>query len=262
VSFQVAGHQTEGYQISTDVYEGPLDLLLSLIERAELDITTLALAQVTDQYLEYLKKLEDRDPAEVSAFLVIASRLVQIKSAVLLPRPPAIAQIEEEDPGESLAQQLIIYRRFKQLAGWLVERQEAGLRTYLRLSTPTPRLDPHADLSDFSLEDLVGIARQVFLHSTSLPELSQVVSMPRVTIREKITSILSILRREGKATFWELAGSRSRLDLVVTFLAMLELIKRNVIEVQQSDAFGDILLQPLGTLGEEPGDSGELEFGD
>jgi len=80
VSFQVAGHQTEGYQVATEVYEGPLDLLLELIERAELDITTLALAQVTDQYLAYLRALQERDAAEVSAFLVIAARLVQIKS--------------------------------------------------------------------------------------------------------------------------------------------------------------------------------------
>ncbi len=84
---QVASHQTEGYQINTPVYTGPLDLLLDLIERAELDITLLALAQVTDQYLDYLEQIADLDPAEVSAFLIIAARLVQIKSAALLPKP-------------------------------------------------------------------------------------------------------------------------------------------------------------------------------
>jgi len=87
VSFQVATHQAEGYTVETEVYQGPLDLLLELIERAELDITHLALAQVTDQYLAYLKQLEERNAAEVSAFLVIAARLIQIKSAALLPRP-------------------------------------------------------------------------------------------------------------------------------------------------------------------------------
>ena len=96
MSFQVAGHQTEHYRINTPVYEGPLDLLLELIEHAELDITTLALAQVTDQYLAYLKTLEDHDPAEVSAFLVIAARLLQIKSAALLPRPSIDAPLHEK----------------------------------------------------------------------------------------------------------------------------------------------------------------------
>jgi segregation and condensation protein A len=262
VSYQVAGHQTEGYQISTDAYKGPLDLLLDLIERAELDITTLALAQVTDQYLEYLNHLANRDPAEVSAFLVIASRLVQIKSAILLPRPPMINRPEEEDPGEALAKQLIVYRRFKQLAAWLQNRQDTNLRTYLRLITPVPKLDIHADLSDLSLEDLVSIARQVFMSNAILPELSQVVSMPRVTIRERITSILIVLRREGRASFWDLAGNNSRLDLVVTFLAMLELIKRDIIEVQQSNVFGDILIRPLGGWEDLQTDNIELEFGD
>ncbi len=88
MSLHIAGHQTEGYRVSTPVYEGPLDLLLDLIERAELDITSLALAQVTDQYLAYLSQLQDRDADQVSAFLVIATRLVLIKSQKLLPRPP------------------------------------------------------------------------------------------------------------------------------------------------------------------------------
>src|SRR5512137_1310390 len=97
MSTQVASHQTEGYQISTPVYTGPLDLLLDLIEHAELDITSLALAQVTDQYLDYLEQIAERDPAEVSAFLVIAARLVQIKSAALLPKPPPVEQAQEVD---------------------------------------------------------------------------------------------------------------------------------------------------------------------
>ena len=113
VDFQIAGHQTEGYKISTEVYSGPLDLLLQLIEKAELDITRLALAQVTDQYLEYMHNLEEQDAAEVSAFLVIAAKLVQIKSSALLPRSPVPSLEPEEDPGEMLARQLIIYKRFK-----------------------------------------------------------------------------------------------------------------------------------------------------
>src|SRR5512135_2969751 len=108
MSLQVAAHQVEDYRVNTPVYEGPLDLLLQLIERAELDITTLALAQVTDQYLAHLKQLqtengEQYNAAEVSGFLVIAARLLQIKSAALLPRAPVeTAEEEEEDPGEAL----------------------------------------------------------------------------------------------------------------------------------------------------------------
>jgi hypothetical protein len=93
---------TGGYTVNTPVYEGPLDLLLQLIERAELDITAIALAAVTDQYLTYIRALQNNArPDEISAFLVIATKLIQIKSEALLPRPP-VREVGEEDPGESL----------------------------------------------------------------------------------------------------------------------------------------------------------------
>ena len=113
-----AAHKVGDYKVATPVYEGPLDLLLGLIKRAELDITRLALAQVTDQYLAHLKTLTTHEPDEVSAFLVIATRLLQIKSEALLPRPPDRAP-DEEDPGEALARQLLTYKRFKEIAGIL-----------------------------------------------------------------------------------------------------------------------------------------------
>jgi segregation and condensation protein A len=179
VSFNVAGHQTEGYQVSTPVYEGPLDLLLQLIERAELDITRLALAQVTDQYLVHLRALEVQDPAEVSAFLVIASRLIQIKSAALLPRPPASENITvEEDPGEALARMLIQYRRFKLLAASLQDRDDNNQHTYLRTAPPPVQVDAHLDMTGIGLIDLVQAARQVLFNRTNVPALNQAVNQP------------------------------------------------------------------------------------
>ncbi len=261
VSFQVAGHQTEHYRISTPIYEGPLDLLLELIEHAELDITTLALAQVTDQYLAYLKHLEDRDPAEVSAFLVIASRLLQIKSAALLPRPSIDAPAQdEEDPGEALARQLIIYKRFKELAGVIAEREARGLRTYLRVAPPEIKVEARLDLTGVTVRDLVLAARSILLSQPDLPALSRVVSRPRVTIREKITSILQSIRRIGQTTFRALIRSESdRVELIVTFLAMLELIKRRIVVATQPALFGDIELSPTDELLEDENEV-EIEF--
>jgi segregation and condensation protein A len=261
--FQVAGHHTEGYRINTPLYEGPLDLLLDLIEKAQLDITKLALAQVTDQYLDYLQNLADCDLAEVSAFLVIAARLVLIKSAALLPHLANPDRPEpEEDDGEALAQQLIKYRRFKQLAAWLADRESANLRTYLRLAAPAPRFEPRLDMEDVTLNDLVGIAYQVFIGKADLPALSKVVSMQRITIREKIQAIIDILRLEGGASFRNLAGSRTKLEIVITFLAMLELIKRSAIQVEQADLFGDINLLLLASFEENPEEPVASEFGD
>lgn len=240
----MAGFQTEGYRVQTPVYEGPLDLLLELIERAELDITTLALAQVTDQYLAYLNQLEDRDAAEVSAFLVIAARLVQIKSAALLPRPAAEHRTtEEENPGEALARQLIIYKRFKELAEILGEREARNLRTYLRLSQPSVKVEARLDLSGVSLQDLIQAARGIFISQPDLPALSKVVAKPRITIREKIQSILENLKKAGKTTFRTLISFRNdRLEWIVTFLAMLELVKRHIIQASQQELFGEIEL--------------------
>ena len=257
---QVASHQTEGYQINTPVYTGPLDLLLDLIERAELDITTLALAQVTDQYLDYLEQIADLDPAEVSAFLVIAARLVQIKSAALLPKPLVIEPEQEVDDAEALARQLILYRRFRQLAAVLEARQSSGLKTYLRIAVPTAKLDAHLDMAGLTLNDLIKAAWQIMGHQNALPALSQVVNLPRITIRERIHSIVEALKIYGSATFQGVLSNRSRIEIVVTFLAMLELIKRNAIQVEQDGLFGDISLVPVGPLDETPDE--EIEFED
>jgi segregation and condensation protein A len=263
VNFQIAEHQTEGYRINTPVYEGPLDLLLDLIERAELDITKLALAQVTDQFLAYLHHLPTTDPAEVSAFLVIASRLVLIKSAALLPHPPVIEIAEdEEQSGEALAQQLIQYRRFRQLAAWLAAREAAGLRTYLRLTVPAPRLENHLDMSNLTIDDLVRIAFQIFIGNDDLPALSNVVSLPRITVREKIESILQIINRKGSANFRSLSGDHSKLEIVITFLAILELIKQSILQAEQDNLFSEINLLPADAFSKTISDAVDLEFGE
>src|SRR4030042_6508037 len=122
--FNTASHQVSNYTIATPVYEGPLDLLLQLIERAELDITKLSLAMVTDQYLEYIHQLTDLEADDVSAFLVIEAKLLQIKSEALLPRPPE-REPGEEDLGRSLVDQLKLYKRFKEIGGGGDAREHA-----------------------------------------------------------------------------------------------------------------------------------------
>lgn len=262
VDFQIAGHQTEGYKIDTEVYSGPLDLLLQLIEKAELDITRLSLAQVTDQYLEYMHHLEVQDPAEVSAFLVIAAKLVQIKSSALLPRPTIPNLQVEEDPGEALARQLLLYKKFKDLSKYLEAREEAGLHTYLRLdANPYGQIPSKLDLSELTLNALVQAARDVFGDVNNLPPLSEVVSSPRFTIRQKINIILETLNKMGTTSFHNiLTAKSSRLEVVVTFLALLELVKRHMVGVNQSEPFGEINLQPEGEL--TALDDQELEFVD
>ncbi|NLF49631.1 MAG: segregation/condensation protein A [Leptolinea sp.] len=245
------------YRVNTPVYEGPLDLLLSLIEKAELDITRLALAQVTDQYLSYIQHMEGIRAADISEFLVIAAKLIQIKSAALLPKPPVI-EPEEEDPGEALARQLIAYKKFKIASMYLAEREEHGFRTYLHIAQ-VPKIEPRLDLSDLTLEKLMEAARDIFSGKISLP-LTDVVAAPKITIRERIQRILTIFKEKDQTSFFELIrDNSSRLSVVVTFLAMLELVKRHVIEAEQGTLFSDISLKSLGSPLDEESVS---EFGE
>lgn len=240
--FNTANQQVSNYTIATPVYEGPLDLLLQLIERAELDITKLSLALVTDQYLDYLHSLTELAADEVSAFLVIAAKLVQIKSEALLPRPPQ-REPGEEDPGDALAKQLIIYKRFREIAGILSQREEAGLRTYLRVAPP-PKIEGTIDLTGITIEDIAEAAQEIFFDLSRSDALTGVVPPARVTIREKISLITDYLRHRKSITFRSLINhENSRLEIVVTFLAMLELIKRHLVRVSQEGLFGDISLE-------------------
>ena len=247
------------YTVVTSVYEGPLDLLLQLIERAELDITSLALAQVTDHYLEHLRCISERSPGEVSSFLVIAARLLQIKSEALLPRPPQ-REPGEEEPGEALARQLMIYKQFKEVANNLLQLESGHKRVFPR-QAPPPHLEIGIDLSGITIDDLLAAAWQVFSQQNDIQELRSVVPMPRVTIREKIVLIADFLNRHRKGTFDQLLyDHRYRLDIVVTFLALLELVKRQMVLAEQETLFGQIAFQPAEAWDEDT--SFELEFGE
>ena len=228
MDFGIGLLKTEKYIVNTPVFEGPLDLLLHLIEKAELDITSLSIAQVTDQYLEHIRFIQERTPDQVSHFLVIAARLLQIKSEALLPRPPRI-ESGSEDAGENLARQLRIYKLFKEAGIYLAERENAGLKTYLRLSAP-PQIEPNLNMEGITLSDLLSYARTIFIQEDDRINLGNVVSPPRVTIKEKIVVIAHRLQMHGDVYFRDLfQRTPSVLEIVVTFLAMLELIKRRVI---------------------------------
>ena len=254
--------QNSTYTVATSVYEGPLDLLLRLIEKAELDITKLALAQVTDQYLEHLKIVQERSPDEVSGFLVIAARLIQIKSEALLPRPPQRPE-DEEDPGEALARQLREYKRFKMISDILIKRGVDGMHSYIRLA-PIPYIEPRVDLADlnvFDLTEAVSFMQSLSAQSSTSPSIENIVTAPRITIRKKINMITKRLRILKQATFQSMLGrTKTRVEIVVTFLAMLELVKRHWVRAQQEQIFGVINLE-IDDNWEDDSDY-DLEFGE
>lgn len=257
MDLNIASHQTGKYLVQTPIYQGPLDLLLQLIERAELDITALALAMVTDQYLQHIRQMQEARAEEISAFLVIAAKLIQIKSEALLPRPP-VREVGEEDPAENLARQLRIYKRFKEISSLLEQRDAQGLHTYLRLAPP-PKVEGRLDLSDLTLMDLLEAAQGSFQQEKEKQSLGTVISAPKVTIRQKIAYISERLNKSHRSSFKELLGTdNSRLEVVVTFLALLELVKRYRVSARQEALFGDIHIERSEEWNE--GEDFELEF--
>jgi len=242
---------SSNYKISTEVYEGPLDLLLQLIEHAELDITKLSLAKVTNQYLSYLNSFVQKDPTEVSAFLVVASKLVLIKSSILLPSQGGLENESEEDIGDQLARQLIAYKLFKEKAMWLKNRQDNGFRSYLRVAQPLI-IKEKLDLNGLQIYDFVDILVELFFENENVTPLSDVVAISALTLKNRIKEIIRLFKNQSHYKFSDLLGSdSSRLDLVVTFLAVLELIKNHSLIADQSQLFGDIAFEGTQNLSEE-----------
>jgi len=251
VTLPIFGQSAHQYHISTEIYSGPLDLLLQLIERAELDITRLSLAKVTDQYLEHMHSIQDQDPVEVSAFLVIAARLVLIKSLALLPRSEVSEAEIEQDPGEMLARQLILYKKFKEIALHLRKREESGLRTYLRMAA-TPRGKGKLQRGEITTADLARLMLQMLSMQNYIHPLDTAVTITTLTLKKKINEIISILRITSKSNFKSLLTSEnSRLEIVVTFLALLELIRHYSVKVHQDVLFNEIELESVGEMNEE-----------
>lgn len=229
------------YTIHTEVYEGPLDLLLSLITKAELDITRLSLAAVTDEYLTYLASLQQTSAVEVSGFLVIASKLIQIKSEALLPRPPERME-GEEDPAESLARQLRVYRAIKQTALWLQNLQQKGHHSYIRLAPP-PKIDKMVDLSGVDINDLIALMKALYHFQEDAAPITTMVTIPRVTIKNKIRDLIQQLRAQQHLSYRQMLPKvYDRVEAIVLFLAVLELIKQQYVNAQQTGLFSDINL--------------------
>ncbi len=246
------------YPVRLAVFEGPLDLLLHLIEREELDISEISLVAVTDQYLRALEEMEEIQAGALADFLVVAARLIFIKSRSLLPKPRSEDDEEEEDPGQALIRQLLEYRQFKAVAAGLRQRQEAGLRVFVRLAPP-PSLERKLDLSGVGPDALHRAVQRALQRIPSDPPLPKVHAYP-ITVAEQIQTIRRFVRQlrtrpdPQPVRFSQLLSrSRTRMEIVVTFLAVLELIKQRELEAWQDEIFGDILLRPgQGAPQEEP----------
>jgi segregation and condensation protein A len=221
------------------VFQGPLDLLLDLIERRRLEITEVSLAAVADQYLQAVRALPEPDPDLLGEFLVIGARLLLLKSRALLPNPD---QVDEEVASDDLAERLEEYRRFKEAAAALAAKFDSGARAFSHPARPElqdlqPRLEP---VEAQVLARLWHSIRRRHPPAT----LEEPPVQPRVQVAERLAWLRERLS-EATELGWEEAAGRSLDELIATFLAVLELVRRRELHVIQERPFGPILLRPL-----------------
>ncbi|MCS7038398.1 MAG: ScpA family protein [Anaerolineae bacterium] len=225
-------------------FAGPLDLLLHLIEKEELPITAVSVRQVIDQFLAYLAQMPERRPEPIADFLEMAARLLYIKSLALLPQAPKPTDEDEEvDPAEALARQLREYKQFKVKAEFLQTLEAAGRRAYVRMTMPptgAKKLDPEG----LNVQALVQAVIAV-LQNEELPPLPNGVITPHtITIEDRMAALVEALAREKAVLFHRFLGqAASRLEIIVSLLAVLELLKQGRIRVEQPVPFGEIRIE-------------------
>lgn len=229
--------------LSLPWFEGTLDTLLTLAEQAEVDIASLALAEVVEHCLAVVRREAAADAELLAGLIAVVSRLMVLKSAALLPRPlgPTPEPVTEAGLGGELAQYLGEYRVFKQVAEEFRQREREGLRSYPRLAAPPPSL-PAAPLpTNVTLDRLLAIVQEALRRRP--PDPPDLVPRLAVTVAERLAALEEALKRDGQVSFARfIAASRTRIEVVVGFMAVLELIKRERAVAEQREPFGDILI--------------------
>ncbi|WP_026563979.1 segregation/condensation protein A [Bacillus sp. UNC41MFS5] len=244
------------YQVKIDAFEGPLDLLLHLINGLEIDIYDIPVAQITEQYLMYIKTMNELKLDVASEFLVMAATLLVIKSKMLLPKHEEVLDHEdpdmlyEEDPRDELVERLIEYRKFKEAAHDLksmeVERGLMYTKPPSDLSEYTKESQPEKAELNVSLYDMLAAFQKLMRRKKLQRPMATKIARQEISIDTRITEIMAELKQlKGRKNFNDLFPYRTKDHIVVTFLAILELIKRKEIDAQQQENFGDIYIEAV-----------------
>jgi segregation and condensation protein A len=253
----VAAANSTVYRVDLDGFSGPLDLLLYLVRRNELDVTRIALAKITGQFLEFLEALQFLDFDLVGEFVVVASSLVEIKSRSVLPHaeetPPDPAAADDAPKAELIAR-LLAYKRYKEAAAALDHRASEWQQRYPRLSDdrPTVGRDHTADpIREVELWDLVSALSRVL--QKKVIEQSSTVRYDETPIHVYAEQIATRVRAAGRVPFSQFfEGTNRRSRIIGIFLAILELLRHHAFRAEQPDPFGEIFVLPPHTSPDEP----------
>lgn len=247
---------SDQYRVQLDVFTGPMDLLLYLIRRDELDIQDVPIARLTEQYLEYVKLLEELDPNTAGDFLVMASTLVELKSRALLPTPPLEAMEDEDDPRTMLVRQLLEYKRFKDAAHALGSAADQRRKRFIRRPTDLPKELEGIELEEAQVWDLLSAFGRVMSAIGRGPGLHE-ITYDDTPFEEYAALILDALEYRGPIEFHSLFADRPDWgDIVGLFLALLELLRKQHLRAEQDRLHGTIYLFLLVEVPEAPDSDG------
>ncbi len=242
-----------GIPVKLQVFEGPLDLLLHLIDKNKIDIYDIPIVEITNQYMEYIKAMEREDLNVMSEFLVMAATLLDIKCKMLLPKE-VTEDGEEEDPRQELVEQLLQYKMYKFMSYELRDRELEGEQTMYKDPTIPEEVMDYVEpvdldelLGDLTLATLNRVFQDVMKRQADKidPVRSKFGKLEKeeVTVEEKLESVTDYAREHKHFSFRTLLGhQKSKMQTVVTFLAVLQLIKEGILIVQQEHAFDDIMI--------------------
>ena len=231
-------------------FDGPLDLLLYLIKRDKIDIHDIPIAPITRSYMEYLELMQELNLDVAGDFMVMAATLIHIKSKMLVPVDPTEAQGDEdqEDPREALVQRLLEFQRYKEAAGILHQQAQIRAATWTRPDTVLPvfKDDAGEEMLEAGLFDLISAFKELLERRRTL--MAHEVASEGKSIEQRIEELLALLREGESLDFLELfAAQETKADMIVTFLALLELIRLKRVKVYQRGIFGPIrVFRPVG----------------
>ncbi|OPJ57262.1 segregation and condensation protein A [Alkalithermobacter paradoxus] len=229
-----------GYNISLKAYEGPLDLLYDLIVKNKIDIYDISISQITDQYISYMKEMEKMDLEIASEFVIMASKLLEMKSKYLLFKK---TEEDEIDPREELIERLIVYKKFKNASQFLRNRQDEGSGVFFRKREEFFQ-EEKIDLTNLSVDMLINflpsLLKEKQVKDDTFPRIYKVQT---ISLEDQINYVRFRINKEGKLSFKELIKSEDKEEIIVTFLSLLELIKTKEIVINQDTFFSDILIK-------------------
>lgn len=230
--------EADQYKVKLEAFEGPLDLLLYLIRKEEVSIYDIPIARISEQYLDYLRAMQELDIGVAGEFLVMAATLIQIKSQMLLPRDPAAEGDETEDPRAELVYQLLEHQKFKAAANVLHQRATIESAAYARAVVEADKSNPEVSATVFQLFE---VFREVLNRQRAITEIE--IARDEMTMAEKITEIKLMLGEADEVSARALfERAHTKRELVLIFLAVLELVKELEIRLAQSEMFGDIII--------------------